>query len=192
MLYTLSERIKRMSSAKPLLLLALFFIIMYVLINGQPFGVAEFNERFGDMTPLDLQEHYTPQSVSAFMEKLGDTGRMFYTRLLIMLDFAFPLAYSLFWAAAIVFFWSRFLPRDSRIMYICLLPLAAGLADWLENLLILSMLFSYPKIVNMVAMLADSMTNLKNILLWISLLLLLLGLLLYLARLVVRAVFRQL
>jgi hypothetical protein len=163
---------------------------MYMLINGQPFGVAEFGERFNGMTPLDLQESYTPRDVCAFMEKLGDSGRLFYAKMLLMLDFAFPLAYSLFWAAAVAFFWGRLLPCNSKLMYISLFPFAAGLADWLENILVLTMLFSYPKIVNIVATLANFMTNLKDLFMWVSLLLLLLGLLFYLVRLVVKAVFR--
>lgn len=190
MLYTLSERIKRMSSAKPLLLLALLFIVMYMLINGQPFGVAEFNERFCGITPLDLRDSYTLKDISTFMEKLGESGRMFYARMLLMLDFAFPLAYTLFWAAAIAFFWGKLLPCNSKLLYISLLPFAAGLADWLENILILSMLFSYPKIINMVALLANIMTNAKDLFMWISLLLLLLGVLLYLIRLGIKVIFR--
>ena len=190
MLYALSEKVKRMSSAKPLLLLALLFIVMYMLINGQPFGVAEFSERFGGLTPLDLRESYTHQDVCTFMEKIGDSGRMFYAKMLLMLDFAFPLAYTLFWAAAIAFFWSKFLPCNSKLMYISLLPFAAGLADWLENLLVLSMLFSYPKILNLMVQLANFMTNAKDFFMWVSLLLLLIGLLLYLVRLIGRIITR--
>lgn len=190
MLYTLSEKIKRLSNAKSLLLLALFFIIMYMLINGQPFGIAEFNERFSGLTPLDQRESYTPQEVCTFMEKLGDSGRIFYTKMLLMLDFAFPLAYTLFWAAALSFLLGKFLPCNSKLMYISLLPFAAGLADWLENILILSILFSYPKITNMVAVLANIMTNAKDLFMWASLFMLLLGLLLYLIRLVGKAISR--
>jgi len=188
MLYSMTEKIKRMSSAKLLLLLALFFIIMYMLINGQPFGVAEFNERFCGLTPLDQLESYTPQDVCAFMEKLGDSGRIFYARMLLMLDFAFPLAYTLFWSSVLAFLLGKFLPCNSKLMYISLLPFAAGLADWLENILILSMLFSYPKIINMVAVLANIMTNVKDLFMWVSLLLLLLGLLMYLLRLAARVI----
>lgn len=190
MLYRLSERVKRMSSAKPLLLLALFFIVMYMLINGQPFGVAEFNERFCGLTPLDLQDSYTTEEVCNFMEKLGEAGRMFYTRMLLVLDFAFPLSYTLFWSAAVYFLLSRFLPCNSKLMYISLVPFVAGLADWLENLLILSMLFSYPKIVNITVMLAGLMTGIKDLFMWISLLLIILGLLLYLIKLAARVIRR--
>lgn len=190
MLNTLSEKVKRMSSAKSLLLLALFFILMYMLINGHPFGVAEFNERFCNLTPLDLQDSYTTEEVCTFMEKLGESGRTFYARMLLMLDFAFPLSYTLFWSAAIAFLLGRFLPCNSKLMYISLLPFIAGLADWLENILILSMLFSYPKIINMVVVLASLMTNIKDLFMWISLLLIVLGLLLYVIRLVAKAVSR--
>ena len=183
MLHALSEKVKRMSSARPLLLLTLLFIVMYMLINGQPFGIAEFNERFDGLAPLDQREGYTYQDVCAFMEKIGDTGRMFYAKMLLLLDFAFPLAYTLFWAAAIAFFWGRLLPCNSKLMYISLIPFAAGLADYLENLLLLSMLFSYPKILNLVVLLANFMTNAKDLFMWASLLLLLVGLMLYLIKL---------
>ena len=186
----MSEKTKRMSSPKCLLVLAFFFIIMYMLINGQPFGVTEFNERFCGLTPLDLQENYTHQEVCTFMEKLGEAGRMFYARMILMLDFAFPLSYTLFWAAALAFLLGRFVPCNSKLMYISLLPFIAGLADYLENILILSMLFSYPKIMNMVVVLANLMTNIKDLFMWISLLLLLFGLLLYLIRLVVKAILK--
>jgi hypothetical protein len=190
MLYSLLEKIKRMSSPKPLLLLALFFVIMYMLINGQPFGVAEFSERFGGLVPLDQQDSYTAQEVCSFMEKLGEAGRAFYARMLLMLDFAFPLSYMLFWSAALAFLLGKFLPCNSKLMYISLLPMVAGAADWLENLLMLSMLFSYPKLVKMVVMLSSSLTYAKDLFMWISLLMLVLGLLLYLVRLAAKAVSR--
>jgi hypothetical protein len=190
MLYNLSEKVKRMSSAKSLLLLALFFILMYMLIYGQPFGIAEFSERFCGLTPLDLQGSYNTEEVCTFMEKIGEAGRIFYARMLLMLDFAFPLSYTLFWSAALAFLLGKFLPCNSKLMYISLLPFVAGLADWLENLLILSMLFSYPKIVNIVVLLASSMTYIKDLFMWISLLLLILGLLLYLLRLVAKLISR--
>lgn len=188
MLYNLSEKIKRMSSPKPLLLLALFFIIMYMLISGQPFGAAEFSERFCGLTPLDLQGSYTTEEVCTYMEKLGEAGRIFYAKMLLMLDFAFPLSYTLFWSAGFAFLLGRFLPCNSKLMYISLLPFVAGLADWMENLLILSMLFSYPKIVNIVVTLAGVMTSIKDLFMWISLLLLVFGLLLYLIRLVAKSI----
>ncbi|KUO76761.1 MAG: hypothetical protein APF77_12775 [Clostridia bacterium BRH_c25] len=190
MLYALSEKIKRMSSAKPLLLLALFFIIVYLLVNGQPFGVAEFNERYCGLTPLDLQDNYTTEEVCTFMEKLGESGRLFYARMILMLDFAFPLSYMLFWSAALSFLFRRFLPCSSKLTYISLLPFVAGIADYLENILILSMLFSYPKIINMVVVLSNFMTNIKDLFMWVSLLLLLFGLLLHLVRLVVKVISR--
>lgn len=190
MLYNLTENVKRLSSPKTLLALAFFFILMYMLISGQPFGVAEFSERFPGLTPLDMRDSYTSQDVCAFMEKLGDTGRVFYARMLLMLDFAFPLAYTLFWSAALAFFLGKFLPCNSKLMYISLIPFAAGLADWLENLLILSMLFSYPKIAGFVASLASILTNAKDLFMWVSLLLLVIGLLMYLIRLAAKLITR--
>ncbi|HYE81450.1 MAG TPA: hypothetical protein VEG39_04685 [Clostridia bacterium] len=191
MLYALSDKVKRMSSTKSLLLLALFFTIMYMLVNGQPFGVAEFNERFGGLTPLDLQDNYTADDVCAFMEKLGEAGRLFYAKMILMLDFAFPLSYMLFWSAAIYFLLSRFLPCGSKLMYISLFPFVAGIADYLENILILCMLFSYPKVIKMIVVFSNLMTNVKDLFMWISLLLLLFGLLLYLVKLVAKAVSKR-
>jgi len=190
MLYNLTKKVKRLSSPKSLLALAFLFVLMYMLTIGEPFGAAEFNERFPGLTPLDMRDSYTVQDVCTFMEKLGDTGRMLYARMILMLDFAFPLAYSLFWSAVIAFFLGKFFPCDSKLMYISLIPFAAGLADWLENLLILSMLFSYPRITAMVAALANLLTNAKALLMWVSLLLMVIGLFMYLVRLAVKQISR--
>lgn len=190
MLYALSDRVKKFSTGRSILLLALFFTVMYLLIYGQPLGIAELNERFCNVTILDLRESYTPEEAYTLFETLGEPGRHFYARLLLLLDFAFPLSYTLFWAAAITYLFHKLLPRDNMILRLNLFPIAAGLADYLENILILDMLFTFPKKVNIVAVLANYMTIAKNFFMWISLILLLLGLLLYVGKLILRSVSR--
>lgn len=190
MLYTLSEKLRKISTARSILLLTLFFAVMYLLIYGQPFGIAEFSEHFSNVSILDLRESYTPDEAYTLLETLGEQGRYFYARMLLVLDFAFPLSYALFLAVAITYLFHGLLPKDNMIIRINLLPIAAGLADYMENILILDMLFTYPKKVNLVAVLANYMTAAKNFLMWISLILLLLGLVLHAGKLIIKSVAR--
>lgn len=188
MLDNISKRLKMISTSRSILLLAFFFTAMYLLMYGQPFGIAELNERFCNVTILDLRESYTPDEAYKLFEALGVPGRFFYARLLLLLDFAFPLSYMLFWAAAITYLFHRLLPKDNLILKLNLFPVAAALFDYLENFLILDMLFTFPKRVNIVAVLANYMTIAKNFFMWISLIVLLLGLVLYVGKLIIKSV----
>jgi hypothetical protein len=182
MLYALSDKLKKISTVRAVLLLALFFTAMYIILNGQPFGIAELNERFSDSTVLDSRSSYTPEEAYKLFEALGQEGRYFYARIILLLDFAFPLSYALFCASAISFLLTRLLPGRTGLMRINLVPVATGLVDYVENILLLDIVFTYPKQVNIVAVLANYMTVAKNFLMWFSLILLLLAFIFYIGK----------
>lgn len=170
------EKIKNISTRKGIFVFFLLFIIFFITINGKPYGVAKLKEHTNGVGILDLERSYSAEYAYKVFKLQGDVGRQFYKKLLISLDFIFPLTYMLFWATLITFVLRKWLPHNHMLQKLSLIPLIAGLADYLENICILIMLHNYPKELYNIAATANVMTILKGALIAISFLVLAIGL----------------
>ncbi|WP_054848126.1 hypothetical protein [Methanoculleus chikugoensis] len=144
---TISSVIRNISSGRTLVASFAFFAVSAVLINGRPFGLSALAEITGGAGILDMEFTYTPVQAYAMLAALGgDAGRAFYLARIVPLDLVFPLAYTLFYAVAISWLLSRWLPAGSPPwMRLNLVPLVAGIADYCENIGgVIAMLLAYP------------------------------------------------
>lgn len=141
---TVSTAIQRISSGRTLLASFAFFAFSAALINGRPFGLAALEEITGGAGILDMAFTYTPEQAYAMLAALGDAGRAFYLTRIVPLDLVFPAAYTLFFAVAISWLLSRWLPAESPWMRANVVPLVAGVADYCENVGVIAMLLAYP------------------------------------------------
>lgn len=164
------ENLKKLSTPKRIVMLMIVFIVAYLLINGKPFGVAELKERTNGVGVLDLEPGYTPDQGYEILMKLGPEGRAFY-RQIMLFDLIFPVTYMLFFASLILFLFSKWLPGKPALYKLSLLPIAAGIADYVENIFILIMLNSYPAKLNAIIVAANIFTLTKLILISLSILL---------------------
>ena len=139
-----SSAIQKISSGRALLASFTFFAVSAALINGRPFGLAALEKITGGAGILDMEFTYTPVQAYAMLAALGDAGRAFYLTRIVPLDLVFPLAYTLFYAVAISWLLSRWLPAESPWMRLNLVPLVAGAADYCENIGVVAMLLAYP------------------------------------------------
>lgn len=170
------DKIKNLSTWKGVLVFFVLFIIFLVAIDGKPFGVAKLKEHTNGVGILDLERSYSPEYAYEVFKLQGDVGRQFYKRLLISLDFIFPLTYMLFLSTILTFVLRRWLPYDNMLQKLSLIPFIAGLADYLENICILIMLNNYPKELYNIAMTGNVFTILKGALTVLSFLVLIIGL----------------
>lgn len=170
------EKIKKLSTWKNILLFLVLFIITYVIINGKPFGVAQLKEYTNGVGILDLERSYSPEYAYEIFKLQGDIGRQFYMKILIIFDVIFPLAYMLFFSTIMTFIFRRWLPDGHVLQKLSLLPILAGISDYVENTFILIMLHNYPKELFNIAVLANIMTILKGVIFGVSILLSIVGL----------------
>ena len=157
---TLHHTISRFATGKALALLAALFLVTAVLNVGPPFGIAQLNEITDEAGVLD-EMVYSADKAYAVLKAQGEAGRSFYRRLLLTTELVFPLAYRGFSAVLITYLFSRWLPPQSPWRFLSLLPLVGMLADYLENTLVLSLLFAYPQRLNTVAAVAGAATRVK-------------------------------
>ena len=93
-----------------------------------------------DMMPLG----YSPDYINTLFENLGNTGRQVYMNLQIPVDMIYPFLFGISYCLLIAFLLGKLNKQNTPLFYVCLIPLVAGMADYLENIGILVMLHAYP------------------------------------------------
>ena len=161
--------LKRISKGKRLLLIGLFFLIMVLLINGKPFGVAQLKVITHGVGMLDMEMNYTPTEAYRFLDLLGEAGRAFHIQIILWLDMLFPLSYALFFAVFSGYFINKVHPLNDKLAWLGLAPILAGLFDYIENTFELIMLTQYPQRLFTVAYLANIANGIKYLFNGISL-----------------------
>lgn len=93
-----------------------------------------------DMMPLGFDVSY----VNSLFESLGEPGRSFYLSRQIPLDMLYPILFAISYSLLIGYFLKKLNKLEVPFIIICILPLVAGIADYLENTGIIYMLLTYP------------------------------------------------
>jgi len=93
---------------------------------------------------LDMTTFYNPEQAFEMIENYGPGGRAFYN-LIQIVDFFFPIVYTLFFMSLTAYLLKLNNLIQSRWRFLVFIPLIAGLCDWLENIGIFMMLRMYPR-----------------------------------------------
>ena len=93
-----------------------------------------------DMLPTGYNKNY----VNELFRALGENGREIYLTNQIPVDMIYPLLFGLTYTLLLAYFLKKLDKLNSPYTYLCLLPIFAGIADYLENIGIITMLKSYP------------------------------------------------
>lgn len=116
---------------------------------------------------LDMEMHYDAAGAYRLLAAQGEAGRARYLGSIWTLDIALPVLVSL-WLATGIALAQRAAAR--RYPALTLLPIAAGLTDFLENALITILLVRYPQRLDYVATVSGDVTTTKHVLYAASLL----------------------
>lgn len=95
-----------------------------------------------DMMPTGYDLNY----VSELFASLGETGRSLYLTNQLPVDMVYPLLFGLSYCLLLGYFLKKLNKLYSPYSYLCLLPILAGIADYLENIGIITMLTNYPEL----------------------------------------------
>ncbi len=100
----------------------------------------------GEMKLLDMMPAgYDVEYVKLLFESLGEEGRAAYLFRQIPLDLIYPALFAISFSLLLAFILKKVTTKEcSPVFYLCLLPVAAGFFDYLENSGIISMLVTYP------------------------------------------------
>jgi hypothetical protein len=95
-----------------------------------------------DMMPTGYDLDY----VSELFSLLGENGRLTYLTNQIPVDMIYPLLFGLSYSLLLGYFLKKLNKLNSPYSFISLLPIIAGIADYLENFGIIIMLKNYPQL----------------------------------------------
>ena len=158
----LKEQIEKHIKGKKVLLLFLLTNLVYafMLIITIP-KVMTFSNglKLLDMLPTGYDSEY----ITTLFETLGDNGRYVYLYNQIPIDMIYPLLFGISYCLISAYFLNKLNKLKSPFFYLCLLPLIAGLFDYLENIGIITMLINYPNNSQNLMKITNSFTVIKSI-----------------------------
>ena len=139
----LKKQIEKHLIGKKILLLFLLTNLIYafMLIITIPKTMTFSNGlKLLDMMPTGYDSDY----INALFKALGDNGRYVYLYNQIPIDMIYPLFFGITYCLILAYFLNKLNNLKSSFFYLCLLPLIAGLFDYMENIGIITMLINYP------------------------------------------------
>ena len=139
----LKEQIEKHLIGKKILLLFLLTNLIYafMLIITIPKTMVFSNGlKLLDMMPTGYDSDY----INALFITLGDNGRYVYLYNQIPIDMIYPLLFGITYCLILAYFLNKLSKLKSPLFYLCLLPLIAGLFDYMENIGVITMLINYP------------------------------------------------
>ncbi len=108
---------------------------------------------------LDLRLHYSVSGVSKLFETLGSKGLHIYRLGEILIDIPYMFFYSFYYAVVLRYFLKR--KHDQWPGWIVCLPFGIGIFDFLENMGIIYLIHSYPRLDGVSVGLVSAMTTAK-------------------------------
>lgn len=150
--------LKENSTGKNVLVLFLVtqFIYAFMLTVTIP-GVMEYSN---GLDLLDMQPTgYSSEYAKSLFDTLGEKGRETYLFKQIPVDMIYPALFALAYSLLLFYLFKKSFKLDSKIFTLSLVPILAGLFDYLENIGIIIMITIYPKFYDIIA----NVTNIFSI-----------------------------
>ena len=156
-----------------LILLGLFLLFTLVIF---PLLTSRLTQLSNGVSLIDNEFSYTPEKVYQMVTSYGPEGRPLYIASILTADLVYPIIYGLLLVEAIIYFFRKSFAQDSIFQGGIYIPLAAMVADYLENICLVILLATFPNWQEGLAQAANIFTGLKWGLLLISIALTLAGL----------------
>ena len=152
---------KNISGKKVLSLFILTNVIyLFMLIVTIPKTMGFSNGmKLLDMLPTGYNQDY----VNELFRTLGENGRDIYLTNQIPVDMIYPLLFGLTYSLLLAYFLKKLNKLKHPFTYLCLLPIIAGIADYLENFGIITMLNSYPDLTETTVNATNTFSVIKSI-----------------------------
>ncbi len=156
------ESIQKRSSLRNLILMIIssFIVVMVMSMLTQTLVY----DVYADVTMPDTRFSYSIDEITDVFDALGQEGLYAWAQA-HMLDFLFPLTYMFALAFGINIELRNSYPDNMRAKLLVLFPLFGGIMDYVENILVLTQIASYPLLSEFVIVIASAITSLKWILL---------------------------
>ena len=111
-----------------------------------------------DMLPTGYNRDY----VNELFRTLGENGREIYLTNQLPVDMIYPLLFGLTYSLLLAYFLKKLNKLKSPFTYLCLLPIIAGIVDYLENIGIITMLNNYPDLTETIVNVTNTFSVIKS------------------------------
>lgn len=162
MMIKVSDWIHRVSKGWVALLFLVIFLLFTAIVLPDQASKAEASS--GGAESPDTSFFYTAGDLSRMAEAYGEQGRQAYIHARFTFDLLWPLVYTAFLCTSLSWLNRKAFPGDSPWQRMNLVPLAAMLFDFLENISTSLVMAQYPAPVPLAAALAPFFTLAKWIL----------------------------
>ena len=153
--------------------LAILFGLYVVVFGAIITTLTQLTELTGGIGILDFDRGYSIERVNEVFSSYGTNGMALYMRIQF-LDLFNPAIYSLFLASIVYLLW-----QNRQIAWVSIMPLLAGLLDYFENLTLFILARSFPDLSESLVSISSALSIVKNIVLFVAILSLLSGLVLF-------------
>ena len=149
---------------------AVLFVLYGAVFGMILFTLSKLTALTGGTGILDFDQGYTTDRVREVFDSYGDEGFALVGRIQF-LDLLNPAIYSLIFACLIYLLW-----QNRTAIWVVLLPLAAGILDYSENITLFLLTQSYPDLSDGLVGLSSTLSLIKNAALFSAIAALLVGL----------------
>ncbi len=154
--------LQKVASGKTVFIAFILTMAVYLLMLF--YSVPKVESFAPGMALFDLSPTgYSYQHAISLLETLGETGRNVYLYQQLPIDFIYPGLFAISYSLLLVWLFSKSIPADSRMFYLVLVPVFAGLFDYLENVSIISMIRSFPALSQELVGIASTFSILKSL-----------------------------
>lgn len=162
------------ASGKSVLLLFVVTMAVYLLMllvtipSVQSYAP---NTALFDLSPSG----YSHSQALNLLESLGQDGRSAYLFPQLAIDFIYPGLFAICFSLMFIWVYSKRIRPDSKFLYLASLPVFGGIFDYVENILIIRMIMTFPDVSKGLVAVASGFTLIKSVFSTVSFLLLILG-----------------
>lgn len=159
---SLRHHLNKHLSGKKALILFVFTNLVYVLMLAVTIpGTMAYASglKLLDMLPQGYDAAY----IQNLFCTLGEEGRYYYLYRQIPVDMIYPGLFGISYCLIMGYFLNKLQKLDSFWFYMCLLPIIAGVADYLENLGIINLLVNYPNLSSTIMSLTNAFSIIKSL-----------------------------
>lgn len=157
----MNNSIRKYSSGKTVFIWFVVCNLVYVLMLA--FTIPKTAAYAGGMKLLDMMPGgYDFDYVQQLFTALGEQGRHTYLHVQLPLDMVYPLLFAISYCLLLAYLLKKLHKQNSWFILGCYLPLVAGLADYLENFGIITLLKQFPNITSQYVQITSLFSVLKS------------------------------
>jgi len=105
---------------------------------------------------------YSYQNAVELLGALGPEGRSIYLTTQLPLDFIYPGLFAITYSLLLTWLFLKSTGHQSKIFYLTMVPILAGVCDYIENIFIIAMINSFPDLSSDIVGIASLFTIMKS------------------------------